>query len=251
MKIAVFDLETKLKPGKVGKEEGAECGWNEKDKMGISVGVSFDYVSGEYKTFLDDNIMELWELLNDMDVITGFAIRMFDIPLLVATVINIVGEPARKNIEAKGEELISKSYDILPVSKSAAGVTQFTKGYKLDQHLGLMYPHMLKTASGAMAPVMYKEGRMGELISYCVADVHRERLMFEHCWYAGWLKTEGHPEPYDVERPQAMIGAAMDDRLPFSVFPTTDKGFGTIMGKFKEPASKELVGAGATGEEEI
>lgn len=258
MKITVFDLETKNKPGKLKKgvlEAGADCGWGEKDKMGISVGISFDYTSGEYKTYLDDNVMELWELLVDSDMITGFNIVNFDIPLVAAQVINLLGPGATEKINRMAQELVSKSYDIFPVSKEGAGVTNpFTPGFKLDNHLELMYPHLMKTADGSEAPAMYKEGRMGELISYCIADVHRERLMFEHCWYAGWLMTKAHTDKYNIRRPQNQLGVEADIRLPFTLFPTTDKGLSTILADYRAPAapSTELVGAGTSpGENDI
>ena len=74
MKIIVFDLEIK-------KEMKTGADWANKAAMGISVGVAFDYASGEYRVFMDDNLQELVDLINDADLVTGSNICDFDLPV--------------------------------------------------------------------------------------------------------------------------------------------------------------------------
>jgi hypothetical protein len=55
---------------------------------------------------------------------------------------------------------------------------------------------------------LFKDGKMGELISYCLADVHRERRLFERCWTEGNLKAmgfKGGQEEYPVVLPQEYL----------------------------------------------
>lgn len=253
MKITVFDLETKLSPG-------TDCKWDEKDKMGISVGVGFSYVTGEQTTYLDDNIHGLWLSLIEADLVTGFNILEFDIPLLRETLrlkIKAVaqakylfgptdseakvqcfeGIDARLNQESA--DITKKSYDIFPVSKAGAKSAKFDKGFRVDDHLKALYgDKWLKTGHGSMAPQLYKDGKMGELISYCMGDVHRERLLFEQCWYSGQLRSMGYrngDEAYPIEQPQSRLGIPLNWRLPFTLFPTSDKGLITVAEKFIEP----------------
>lgn len=230
MNIVVFDLETKAHPGK-------DCTWEEKDKMGVSVGVAFNYASGEYQVFLDDNLEVLATMLESADLVTGFNIISFDIPLLVETLRverkkkaqdqfkfgpmdvearNACFEVIDGRLDDLSSSLIKNSYDIFPVSKKGAFPDasdedrKYKRGFKCDDHLRALYgDRWLKTADGAEAPQMYKDGRMGELINYCMADVHRERLLFEQCWYGRRLRSKGFKdgqEGYDVEPPQISAG---------------------------------------------
>ncbi len=247
MKIIVFDLEIK------NPIDGVKVTWDDHDKMGISVGVAFSYNSGEYHIFMDDNLSDLWRLLKEAHLITGFNIKHFDVPLLLAEMINLVKRTpgdytisslttteAIVQLEREAEVIQNKCYDIMVESKfKACQVDKFTPGFKLDDHLRATYGEWwMKTADGAEAPRMWQEGRHGELISYCTGDVHRERLIFEHCWYKGTLKTagfKGGKEAFPIERPQNMLKLPIETRLPWTMFRTTDKGLGVVMNDFREP----------------
>src|SRR6185436_3777969 len=51
-------------------------------------------------------------------------------------------------------------------------------GYKLDD-VAWDTIRMRKTANGATAPLMFQEGRMADLVDYCIEDVRIERTLFE------------------------------------------------------------------------
>lgn len=161
-RIVVFDLEIKA------EIDGKVVGWKSYDKMGISVGVAWDSLNDEYKIFMDDNIQELGKLLEEADIISGFNIEGFDLPLLEATL---------------GRKLkIKACYDVLKFSRYSVGWKEggkFPTGLKLDDHLEATYgKEFMKTAHGAEAPKMWQAGRLGTLVSYCVADVRREKELF-------------------------------------------------------------------------
>ena len=78
--IIVYDLEIKKTIEQCSK------GWDSLDEMGISVGCAFDYRSMRYRCFMDDNINELVERLNEPDtMIVAFNHIKFDNALLRAT----------------------------------------------------------------------------------------------------------------------------------------------------------------------
>ena len=180
--IIVFDLEIKREIGEIF--EGKAVTWNTKDLMGISVGVAFDYLKMDFDVFMFDNLPDLIHRLNSADLITGFNIDGFDIPLLRAT----PGLPALN--------VILPTWDMLYWSRRAMGWTPdkfFPKNMKLDNHLiGTFGHHEVKTASGAEAPQMYKAKQIGRLVSYCIADVRRERDLFESMIDTGVATTDTH-----------------------------------------------------------
>lgn len=178
--IVVFDLEIKNEIGKNGVT------WKTYDKMGISVGCAFDYRTMDYLVFMDDNIQELRALLAGAEMIVGFNILGFDLPLIASCT-----KPVDKNPKLE-------IYDLLFKSREAVGWKEgrnFPTGLKLDNHLEATFgkDHM-KTADGAEAPLMWQRGELGKLISYCLCDVKREKMLFEHVIQKKPVKTAAHGE---------------------------------------------------------
>jgi DEAD/DEAH box helicase domain-containing protein len=178
--IVVYDSEIIRSIG--DDVEGRKVTWNDHDLMGISVACAFDYEDGDYKVFMQDNLPELAERLNRAELVVAFNQIGFDNKLLRAS-----GLPLNPD-----EQL--RNYDMLVESRKAlgwkVGSNSYPRGCKLDDHLSAIFGKtMLKTANGEEAPRMYQRGEMGKLISYCLADVRREKALFEHIWLHGWVKT--------------------------------------------------------------
>lgn len=178
--IVVFDLEIKNVIGQNGVT------WSTYGKMGISVGCAFDYRSMDYLVFMDDNIQELRELLAKANLIVGFNIVGFDLPLIASST----------KVVEKNPDL--EIYDILYWSRKSTGwdgSNKFPQGLKLDEHLeGTFGKENMKTANGAEAPKMWQNGEIGKLTSYCLADVKREKMLFEHIVKGLPVKTKAHGE---------------------------------------------------------
>lgn len=185
--IVVYDTEIK-KP-----IEECSRGWSSHDEMGISVACAYDYRVDRYRVFMDDNMPELVDRLNEPGtVVVAFNHIGFDNVLLRAS-----GLPLKSD-----SELLN--YDMLVESRKAAGVSGFTRGFKLDDHLqALQLP--MKTANGAMAPVMWQERRYGELIDYCLNDVTQERALFEYVVRFRELACAYRSTPYRVELPKYLL----------------------------------------------
>lgn len=190
--IVVYDIEIKKEIDKIN------VGWTDFHKMGISVAVSFDYRNGLYSVHLDDNIRDLPKRLNEEGtLVVGFNIIKFDNNILRKDSL-VYDAPLNPDSELN-------QYDIFQESLAANGLKQSRGGMKLDDHLSEIGLPM-KTANGAEAPRMYKEGRIGELISYCVADVTAERRLFEWTYlHKGFLKSVYNPRGYYAKDPANVI----------------------------------------------
>jgi DEAD/DEAH box helicase domain-containing protein len=156
--------------------------WNDHHLMGISVACLFDYEDGDYKVFMGSNLNALAERLNRAELVVAFNQINFDNKLLRASSLALNPDEQLRN------------YDMLVESRKAlgwkVGSSSYPRGCKLDDHLmGTFGKEMLKTANGEEAPRMYQRGEIGRLISYCLADVRREKALFEHIWLHGWVKT--------------------------------------------------------------
>lgn len=192
--IVVYDCEIE------NEIDGQSVTWSTYDKMGFSVGCLYDYRTDDYHVYFRDDIKDLAGRLNEADLVIGFNTMGFDNNLLRAL---------GSDLKADGE---LKNYDLLHHSRSACGWRQgdrFPTGLKLDNHLEATFgkAHM-KTEDGAMAPVMWRQGQRGRTVTYCLGDVKRERMLFEHIFFKGWAATATHGRKFfDLSPVHAVLGA--------------------------------------------
>ena len=184
--IVVYDLEIKEQVESLPKK------WASRDLMGISVGCAFDYRTMKYRVFMDDNMPELVDRLNEPGtLIVAFNHINFDNKLLRDT----YGLPLLK----PDTEL--NNYDMMLVSKMGVGVRGAAhKGFRLDDHL-MACGLATKTANVAEAPIMWQAKKFGTLIDYCMNDVMVERGLFEHMWINGTVASAHTPKQYKIDRP--------------------------------------------------
>lgn len=175
--IVVYDLETK-------NAVGGEIGWTNYDKMGISVGCAFDYRTGDYNVYMDDNMEQLVGLLNEAELVVGFNHKGFDNNLLRG-----MGYSLKPDSELF-------NYDILEEARKAIGWVpgmHYPKGLKLDNLLEATFGRdSKKTEDGALAPVLYQQRKLGRLITYNVGDTNRTRRIFERIWHGQPILSPVH-----------------------------------------------------------
>lgn len=184
--IIVYDLEIKVPIEKLAK------GWSDFENMGISVGCAFDYRDMKYRTFMDDNMILLAGRLNEPGtLIVAFNHIRFDNTLLRAS---------KYPLKPDAELL---NYDMMVISKRGAGCKDngIHKGFRLDDHLNACKLPM-KTANGAMAPLMWENKEVGTLVDYCLNDVQVERQLFEDMWVHGTTACAFKPVRYPIVLPQ-------------------------------------------------
>lgn len=187
--IVVFDCEI----------ENDVIDWARKDLMGFSVGCLFDYKTGDYGVYFKEDIQRFADRLNSADLIVGFNILGFDNELIRAQ-----GGTLKADADLK-------HYDLLYYSRLAMGWTpsqRFPKGMRLDDHLEATFgADQMKTEDGALAPKMWRDGKRGEVVSYCLADVRREKMLFEQVFNYGWAKTAAHGQKhFDINPILSVVG---------------------------------------------
>ncbi|HLP42024.1 MAG TPA: hypothetical protein VK465_10995 [Fibrobacteria bacterium] len=177
MNVLVFDLETRESP--------PEVGWKNFAAQGISYGCAWLSGCDEFRLYGEDTIYKLVSDMADADLIVGFNIIDFDMPLLRATYDRVFpGQYA----PADWEHLSAKCYDVLADIRQALG-TPYAKGWKLDQ-VAESNLSCKKNGDGAMAPELWKAGRHAELCTYVLQDVKVERELWHHVLMHGTVKNK-------------------------------------------------------------
>lgn len=193
-KVAVFDAEIKK------RIEDCSNGWQSHDEMGVSVLVIFDYVTMRYRVFDDKNAAEAIAILSTYDLVVGFNTVGFDWKLIKATwpaMFPIKINPIPDGAVVREDGCISRNFDILreiwlTLRLDPDNFNPKTHGgYKLDD-VAWDTIRMRKTANGALAPVMYQEGRIAEVIDYCIEDVRIEKTLFEFIAKHGFCIRNGN-----------------------------------------------------------
>lgn len=152
MKKVVFDIETKNIFQDVGRADPV--------LLDISVVCIYDYETDQYLSFLEEDFPKLWPYLEKADVLIGYNSDHFDIPLL--------------NKYYPGDLTKIKSIDLMAEIKKSLGrriglgaVAEATLGYG-------------KSGNGLEAVTWWKEGKIDEIIKYCIADVKVTKELYEH-----------------------------------------------------------------------
>jgi DEAD/DEAH box helicase domain-containing protein len=140
----VFDVETQRSAQEVG-------GWHRADLMGISCAVLYDSKKDEFFEFLEDQVPQLIENLQQFEVVVGFNIKRFDYRVLSG--------------------YSDFDFNKLPTLDILEEVHK-RLGYRLSlDHLARVTLGAKKTADGLQALRWWKQGRIREIIDYCKADV--------------------------------------------------------------------------------
>ncbi len=147
----VLDIETRRSAKQVG-------GWHRADRMGVSCAVLYDSVSGEFHTYLQDDMAALETHLKSLDLVVGFNILRFDYKVLSGlSPFNFQGLPTLDLLMSVHERL----------------------GYRLSlDHLARQTLGTEKSADGLMALEWWKEGKLDKIIEYCTQDVRVTRDLF-------------------------------------------------------------------------
>ncbi len=152
MKKLVFDLETKKVFEEVGGREHA-------DRLGMSLGVVYDYGSGLYRTYFEANAGDLVDEVLSADLVVGFNIIRFDYVVLQPYTLHDLKK-------VKTLDILSQTTAVLGFRVSLESFVQATLGVG-------------KMADGLQAVEWFKAGRLDKLEEYCRKDVDLTRQLYE------------------------------------------------------------------------
>ncbi|MCM0607305.1 MAG: ribonuclease H-like domain-containing protein [Xanthomonadaceae bacterium] len=158
----VFDIETQKLVDEVG-------GWDHIDKLGVSVACAYDSKSQEMLTFRENELKNLFRLMEERLVI-GYNIRGFDLPVLGAY-----------GLEYKDLDTFDIMYDLHAITRGP-----FLKLDSVAQ--GTL--NVGKSADGLLAVQWWKSGEIDKIIEYCLQDVKVTKDVFNYGREKGFVKIQ-------------------------------------------------------------
>ena len=179
--FVVYDLEILATVEEAG-------GWDQHHKMGISVLCAYSSLTDRYLVFSDE-MPDNWKVIYDARPLSEFE-------RLAQSAAFLVGFNSsrfdRKVCEAKGLTLPDREYDLLIEGWKAQEVNLDGPYFKGTHGGGLQdYAQanldVSKSLDGTLAPVMWRGGKIREVVEYCLLDVRITRKLFELSQTRGWL----------------------------------------------------------------
>jgi DEAD/DEAH box helicase domain-containing protein len=150
--IVYFDLETQKSADEVG-------GWDKISAMGMSIGVTYSTVRGDYRIYDEKRVEDLIAELQRADLIVGFNNLRFDYEVLH-------GYTAFDLRQLPTLDMLVELQRTLQHRLSLDAIASATFGLE-------------KTAEGLQAIRWYKQGKLLEIAEYCCFDVKLTRLVHE------------------------------------------------------------------------
>lgn len=152
MRKIVFDIETKNIFQDVGKADPT--------LLDISVVCIHDSATDTYHSYLEEELSELWPILESADMLIGYNSDHFDIPLL--------------NKYYPGDLTHIKSLDLLKEIKKSLG-RRLRLGSVAEATLGVG-----KSGSGLDAVKWWKQGDIEKIKKYCLDDVRITKEIYDY-----------------------------------------------------------------------
>lgn len=159
-----FDLESQRTANDVG-------GWGNKDKMGMSVGVTYSSALGKYQIFDEASVDGLIDQLVKADVVVGYNHINFDYAVLQGyTAWDIGSQAVSLDLMVDIEKELGHRLKLEAVASASLGAG--------------------KTADGLDAIKWWQEGKLMQIAEYCCYDVKVTKEVHEYGARHGFVKYE-------------------------------------------------------------
>lgn len=154
----VIDIETKNTFHEVGRDNF--------DALETSLVGIYSYLQNQYYAFSENEIQKAGEFFERANLIIGFSINRFDIPVLKKHFTFDIYSIPRFDILDEIEITLGRRISLNVLAKANLGLE--------------------KTHHSLEAPILYKEGKLEELKDYCLNDVKITKELYD------LAKKQGH-----------------------------------------------------------
>lgn len=170
-RVVTFDIETANWFGAGGV--------NSYDDLKIALIGTHDSLTGEYDSFLVEDLPRLWKMLESTDILVGYNSDHFDIPLLNRY---YPGDLTK----IKSVDLLKEIYDSLGRRIKLDAVADGTLGKKKSGH-------------GGQSLIWWRDGDVEKVRKYCLKDVELTRQLFDYAMQNKLLKYKELGRVQDVK----------------------------------------------------
>lgn len=190
MRKIIFDCETANIFTDVGSSDARD--------LDLSVVCIYDSETDQYSSYFQEELKNLWPILEKADLLIGYNSDHFDIPLL--------------NKYYSGDLSKMKSLDLLKEIKKSLG-----RRIKLDTVAEATLGKN-KSSHGLEAVTWWKQGKKEEVKNYCLDDVKITKEIYEYALKNGILKYKDGGVIKDIKIDTASWDQKADSALTHTLF---------------------------------
>ena len=184
------------------RREGIEyCdGWRDFENMGISTICAYDFETMRYRVFCEDGFGYFEDLVQEREVIVSFNGVQFDDNLCAAHGIKV-----RSTYDLLWEMWLSAG--LRPPTKPSEFAAAH-KGFGLDA-TAFRNGIGRKSGHGELAPILWQQGKRGQVIDYCLEDVRLTAAVLQRIVAQGELLDPRVEQNVDLLHGDALAALAM------------------------------------------
>jgi DEAD/DEAH box helicase domain-containing protein len=171
MRAITFDIETKMTSFVGGRLDV--------NRMELTVVGVHDSSTGEYESYLMEDLPKLWPVLESADMLIGFNSDTFDIPLLNRY---YPGDLTK----IRSLDLLSEVYKVLGRRVRLQSLAEATLGKG-------------KKGDGLKAMEWWDQGLYDKVREYCIEDVRITRELYDYAKTNGHLKYKDFKEKREIK----------------------------------------------------
>src|SRR3989338_8173355 len=187
MRVVTFDIET---------ANWMSGSWDP-SQLDIAIVCTHDSETGEYQSFLESELTELWKILERTDMLVGYNSDHFDIPLL--------------NKYYPGDLTRIKSLDLMKEVQVVVG-----RRLKLDT-IAEATLGQKKIADGMQSLKWWRAGEIEKVREYCIKDVELTKRVFDYALEKGSIKYQELGKPREVKLDTSKWLAAGGGAMTFTL----------------------------------
>lgn len=190
MRKIIFDCETSNIFTDVGSSDARD--------LDLSIVCIYDSATDKYSSFFQEELKDLWPILEKADLLIGYNSDHFDIPLL--------------NKYYSGDLSKIKSLDLLKEIKNSLG-----RRIKLDT-IAEATLGKNKSGHGLEAVTWWKQGKKDEVKKYCLDDVKITKEIYEYALKNGLLKYKDAGTIKDIKLDTSKWDQRVDSAITHTLF---------------------------------
>ncbi|KKW41434.1 hypothetical protein A3E99_03530 [Candidatus Kaiserbacteria bacterium RIFCSPHIGHO2_12_FULL_54_16] len=166
----------------------------------LTVVAIHDSDTGDYSSYLRDELHKLWPILERADMLIGFNSDTFDIPLLNRYYPGDLSHMRSLDLLAEVQKVLGRRIRLESLAQATLG-----RG---------------KSGDGMKASEWWKEGKKKEVADYCIEDVRLTRELYDYALTHGILKYKDLRDIRDIKidtshwNGAAAMAPAMTHALP-------------------------------------
>lgn len=171
MRVVTFDIETANTLPSFER-------WNMAKLELALVGVH-DSETGEYSSYVKEELPQLWPLLERTDLLVGYNSNAFDIPLLNRYYPGDLAKIRSLDLMVEVQEVLGRRLRLQSLAEATLG-----RG---------------KGGDGLQSVVWWQEGKIDKVREYCIEDVRITRELFDYALEHGGLKYKDFKDKREVK----------------------------------------------------